>query len=853
MRSLWHDILYALRQMWLSPVFSVTAILTLALGIGATTAIFSLIHTVMLKSLPVTDPATLFRVGEGNDCCVNMGPQGSWGLFPYVLYQRFQSAAPEFEQMAAFQAGGNQFSVRRSESDAQAKPLHAEYVSGNYFSTFGIQAYAGRTLLPADDQRSASPAAMLTHRAWEQLYGADPKIIDATFYLDGHPFTIVGISPPGFDGETLQSDPPQLFVPIQQEPLIAGANTLLNQPMAWLRIIGRLRPGTNPESLEPRFTTLLRNWFLNDFGPLFPQFAPQVQGILPKQYVKVTPGGAGIGVMKSDYQTSLNILLAVCALVLLIACANIANLLLARGSARNTQTAIRLALGASRRRLMRQWVTESLVLAVAGGAAGLVVAFAAVKVILALAFRHAHYVPISALPSMPVLAFAFGVSLITGLLFGTAPAWLASRADPAAALHGANRTTRDRSSFWQKSLVVVQATLSVVLLCGAGLLARSLQKMQRQDFGFQADHRVSITLYAPFTSYSPQKLNVTYQALQQRLQRIPGVKSAALALYTPFTDNWGELIFRPGSEPPNLNDPEHLSASWDRVSPGYLELMGQTLVQGRSITAQDTAATRNVAVVDEAFVRRYFKPGENPVGQVFGIDEPQYAKTFEIVGVLRTANYTDPSGHWRPPLFFVPLAQHAAYDKQIIQMIDDRSHIIEAAVLQIQGNMAGLEEQVKRAFSDVDPNLTLVGIRPMAQQVADRLDQERTIAQLTGLFGFLALILAGVGLYGVTAYGVERRTSEIGLRIAMGADRASVIRLVLKGAFLQVVVGLLLGVPASIGCARLIASKLYQVGGWDPLVLCGAVLALGFCALIASLIPAWRAATVNPVTALRVE
>jgi predicted permease len=853
MRTLGQDILYALRQMRQSPVFSLTAMLTLALGIGATTAIFSLIHTVMLKSLPVTDPATLYRVGEGNDCCVNMGPEGSWGLFPFVLYQRFQAAAPEFEQMAAFQAGRDLFSVRRSESEGEAKPLHAEYVSGNYFSTFGIQASAGRTLSPADDQRGAAPAAMLTHRAWQQLYGADPKIIGATFFIDGHPFTIVGISPPGFDGETLQSDPPELFVPIQQEPLIAGANTLLNQPMAWLRIIGRLRPGTNPESLGPRFTTLLRNRFVNDFGPLYPQFAPQVQGVLPKQYVKVTPGGAGVGEMKSDYKTTLSILLAVCGLVLLIACANIANLLLARGSGRRTQTAIRLALGASRGRLIRQWVTESLLLAIAGGAAGLVVAFAGVKVILALAFRHAHYVPIGALPSLPVLGFAFGISLLTGLLFGTAPAWLGSRADPAAALHGANRSTQDRSSLWQKSLVVVQAALSVVLLCGAGLLTRSLQKMQNQDFGFLTDHRVSIMLYAPFGSYSPEKLNVTYQAMQQRLQRVPGVKSAALALYTPFTNNWGELIFRPGSEPPNLNDPEHLSASWDRVSPGYLELMGHRLVQGRYITSQDTATTRNVAVVDEAFVRRYFKPGENPLGQVFGIDDPRYAKTYEIVGVLHTANYTDPSGHWRPPLFFVPLAQHAKYDKQIIQMVDDRSHIIEAAVLQIQGSMAGLEAQVKRAFSDVDPNLTLVGIRPMAQQVADRLDQERTIAQLTGLFGLLALTLAAVGLYGVTAYGVERRTSEIGVRIALGANRASVMGLVLKRAFLQVVIGLLIGAPASIGCARLIASKLYQVDGWDPLVLCGAVLALGFCALVASLIPARRAATVNPVTALRVE
>lgn len=852
MRTL-KDIVYALRQMRQSPVFTLTAILTLALGIGATTAIFSLIHTVMLKSLPVADPATLYRVGEGNDCCVNMGPEGSWGLFPYVVYQRFQAAAPEFEQLAAFQANRDLFSVRRSEADQQSKPLHAEYVSGNYFATFGIPAYAGRTLTPADDQRNAPPAAMLTYRAWQQKYGADPKVVGATFILNSHPFTIVGITPRGFNGETLESDPPEMFLPIQQEPLIAGANTLLNQPMSWLRIIGRVRPGADPSLLGPRFTTILRTWFVNDFGPLFPQFAPQVKEVLPKQFVKITPGGAGITAMKADYETSLHILLAVCALVLLIACANIANLLLARASARNTQTAVRLALGASRKRLMRQWVTESVVLAFAGGLAGLAVSFAGVKVILALAFRHAHYVPISALPSLPVLGFAFGVSLIAALLFGIAPAWFASHANPAAALHGSNRSTRDRSSFWQKALVVFQATLSVVLLSGAGLLSRSLGKMQNQDFGFNPDHRVSISLYAPFSGYSPEKLNVTYRALLQQLQRIPGVKSASLALYTPFTNNWGELIFRPGSEPPNISDPGSVIASWDRVSPGYLEAMGQTLVRGRFITEQDTASTRNIAVVDEAFVKRYFKPDEDPVGQVFGIDDPRYAKTYQIVGVLHTANYTDPSGHWRPPLFFVPLAQHAAYDKQMVQMIDDRSHIIEAAVLEINGSMEGLETQVKRAFADVDSNLTLVGIRPMEQQVADRLDQDRTVAQLTGLFGLLALVLAAVGLYGVTAYSVERRTSEIGVRIALGANRARVVELVLKGAFLQVLIGLLIGVPASLGCARLIESKLYQVKGWDPQVLAVAVLALGLCALIASLVPARRAAAVNPVTALRVE
>lgn len=852
MQTLRQDISYALRQMRLSPVFTLTAMLTLALGIGATTAIFSLIHTVMLKSLPVVDPSRLYRVGEGNDCCVEGGPEDDWGMYSYQLYQRFKDAAPEFEQLAAFQAGGAQFSVRRAETNQQAKPLRSEFVSGNYFATFGIQPYAGRTLTPVDDQPSASPAAMLSYRAWQQEYGADPRVVGSSFMLDGHPFTIVGITPPGFYGETLRSDPPELFVPIQQEPLLRGTNSILKQTNAWLRVIGRLRPGATTNGVAARFTSIMRQWLVTDFvSTELREYLPQIKAMLPKQNIKVIPAGAGVEEMKAGYGDSLRILLAVCSLVLLIACANIANLQLARGAARRAQTSVRLALGASRKRLIRQSITESIVLSLLGGAAGMVIAYAGVKVIVALAFHSAHFVPIDATPSLPVLAFAFGLSLVTGLIFGTAPAWLTSRANPAEALRGANRSTRDRSSLPQKAFVVLQATLSIVLLAGAGLLIRSLQKMEHQDFGFETDHRVNISVNAPFSSYSPAKLDATYRELQDRLSQIPGVEHAALALYSPFTDNWGELIIREGHGIPNVNEDQ--SSSWDHVSPGYLELMGQKILRGRTITEEDTATTQNVAVVDESFVRRFFKKGEDPIGAHFGVDQVKYSGTFEIVGVVREANYTDPSGHWRPPLFFVPLAQHVHYDSSMMQMIDDRTHMIESVVLQLRGSMEGLEPQVRRIFADVDPNLTVISIQTMQEQVANRLDQQRTVAQMTGLFGILALVLAAVGLYGVTAYTVERRTSEIGIRMALGATRGGVIRLVLRGAFLQVLIGLLIGIPVSIGCSRLIAAQLYEVKGWDPFVLAGSILALGVCAFLASIIPAQRASSINPVTALRVE
>jgi predicted permease len=851
MQTLRQDILYALRQMRLSPVFTLTAMLTLALGIGATTAIFSLIDTVMLKSLPVVDPASLYRIGDGGDCCVEGAMQDNWGMFSYPFYEVMQKNAPEFAQLAAFQAGQWPISVRRGEADRVAKPLSEEYVSGNYFSTFGLSAFAGRTLTPADDQAASAPAAMLSYRTWQQQYGSDPRVVGSNFILDGHPFTIVGITPPGFFGETLRSDPPDVWIPLNQEPMLRSSNSILHHYQAWLRVIGRVKPGASVNAVPARMAALLRQWAVNDSG-MPAEWMGNVKASLPKQQIHVVPAGIGVGEMKADYADSLHILLAVCTLVLLIACANIANLLLARGASRRTQTSVRLALGASRKRLIRQSLTESVVLSVMGGAAGLGVAFLGVKALVAMSFRGAKFVPIDAAPSLPVLAFAFALSLVTGALFGMAPAWLATHADPAEALRGANRSTRDHASWSQKTLVVVQATLSVVLLTGAGLLTRSLSNLQHQDFGYETDHRMTLSLGAPWASYSTTRIDAMYRELEQRLGAIPGVERAALAHYTPLTDNWGEFVIRQGHGMPNMNEP--VGTSWDHVSAGYLETLGQKIVRGRSLSEDDTNATQKVAVVDEAFVKRFFKPGEDPIGQYFGLDLPQYSSTYEIVGVVHNAKYNDPANTDPPrPMFFAPLAQRVHYDNALMQQLDDETHQIEGAVLELHGSMEGLEPQVRRVLSDVDPNLTLLSMQTLQEQVDLSFDQQRVVAQMTGLFGILALILAAVGLYGVTAYGVERRTSEIGVRIALGANRMSVIRLVLRGAFLQIVIGLAIGIPASIGCAHLIRTQLYHVKGWDPMVLLGSITTLGGCALVASIIPAQRAASTDPVKALRTE
>ncbi len=852
MQTFRQDIAYALRQMRLSPVFTLTAMLTLALGIGATTAIFSLIDTVMLKSLPVADPGSLYRIGDGSECCIEGSTQDNWGFFSYDFYRRMQQNTPEFSSLAAFQAGGWTYSVRRGETDRAAKPLRAEMVTGNYFSTFGLGAFAGRTIAPSDDQPNSPPVAMLSYRTWQQEYGSDPSIVGSTFIVSDHPVTIIGITPPGFFGETLRSDPPDLWIPINQEPIFAGPSSLLHHFQAWLRVIGRLRPGASVSTTGPRMTALLRQWLVNDSG-MPADWMSGIKADLSKQNIRVIPAGAGVAVMKENYADTLHILLAVCCLVLLIACANIANLLLARGAARRTQTSIRLALGASRKRLIRQTLTESVLLSLLGGAAGLAVAYLGVKTIVALAFHGARFVPIAASPSLPVLAFAFALSLITGAVFGTAPAWLATRADPVEALRGANRSTRDHASWSQKTLVIVQATLSVVLLTGAGLLTRSLSNLQHQDFGYDLDHRVVIGLIAPWPSYTQPQLDAMYRELEDRLSHIPGVERAALAQYTPLTDNWGETVIRQGHGMPDPN--QNSGSSWDHVSPGYFATLGQQIIRGRSITEDDTTATQNVVVVDQAFVKRFFKPGEDPIGQHFGLDLPRYGSTYEIVGVVRNAKYSNPaSGDPQRPIFFAPLAQHVDYkDGSMMQRIDDMTHYIEGAVLQIRGSIPGLEPQIRRVLSDVDPNLTLLDVLPMREQVDANFDQQRAVANMTGLFGILALILAAVGLYGVTAYTVERRTSEIGVRMALGADRPGIVRLVLRGAFLQILIGLLIGIPAAIGCAHLIAAQLYQVKGWDPRVLAAAIVTLSVCALIASIIPAQRAASIDPVQALRTE
>jgi predicted permease len=852
MPSLPGNFRYALRQFRLSPVFTAAAVLTLALGIGGTTAIFTLIHAVMLRSLPVSDPGRLYRVGEGDECCVEGGPQDTWGMVSFPLYERLKAETPEFEEVTAFQAGRWRLGVRRQGVESLTRPLRSEYVTGSYFSTLGVRAFGGRLFTPDDDKPSAPPVAVLSHRVWQTAYASDPSVVGSTFVAEGHPLTVIGVAPAGFFGETLESDPPDIWLPLQQEPMMNAGGSLLHQPVsAWLRMIGRLRPGASTDGMSPRLTGVLRQWLQNDSGYPANWMADMIR-LLPKQVLNVIPAGAGVAMMKEEYGRSLQILLSVCGLVLLIACSNVANLLLARGVARRGQTAVRLAVGATPRQIVMQALTESVLLAIGGGIVGLLVAMAAARLLLALAFHSSHFLPISTAPSLMVLAFAFALALVTGIIFGAAPAWLATRTDPAEALRGSGRGTQDRSTFARKALLVVQATLSVVLVAGATMLARSLDKLEHQDFGYQVQNRVEVDMNRPPASYTQPQLASLYRQLEDHLNRLPGVQGTGLALYNPLTDNWGELVMVAGHPPAKLN--EESGASWDRVSADYLQNLGVPVLRGRGFTAADNETTAPVALVNEAFVKRFFKSTEDPLDQHFGLDVPEYSGTFRIVGVVRDAKFAG-WGLRRParPMFYVPLAQNVNYPDDLMKKIELNSHFIGGILLVTNMTPGTLESQLTRIFADLDPNLTINSIRTVQQQIELSFDQERAVASLAGLFGVVALILAAIGLYGVTAYSVAQRTNEIGIRMALGADRPQVLGLVLSGAFKRVAIGLILGLPLAVGAGRLLSAQLYGVSSWDPFALTVAAGALGVCSFFAAIIPANRAASLSPMNALRIE
>src|SRR2546430_7803170 len=513
LRDLADDVRYGMRTLLKSPGFTAVVVLTLALGIGANTAIFTLIDAVMLKALPVPSPEQLYRLGDNNNCCVMVGTQngGSFVLYSYALFENLRDHTPEFRELAAFEPWTSDLSVRRNGSAAE--PYKGEFVSANYFSTLGVRALAGRVLAPPDESARAPRVAVMNYHTWQQRFGLDPSVIGSTLNINGVTCAIAGVTPPGFYGDTLRSDPPDFWLPLVAEP----NGRLHKANLEWLYLIGRLRPGYVPEQVQAQLTVELQAW-LDSHREVIPN---RDWKDIARQHIRLTPAGRGVERMQTNYAMGLRLLVTLAALLLLIACANIANLLLARGAANRSQAAVRLALGAPRHRLIRQMLTESALLALAGGPVGIYVAYAGTRAILLLAFRGANYVPIDARPSLPVLGFAVLLSLVTGIVFGIAPAWTASQSSPIDALRGSGRSAGDRSSMLQKSLVIAQVVFSIVLLIAAGLVTQSLRNLEDQNFGFVTEGRLIVNIDPSLAGDTPDKLYGLYQRLRPGVAQIP--------------------------------------------------------------------------------------------------------------------------------------------------------------------------------------------------------------------------------------------------------------------------------------------------------------------------------------------
>ena len=850
MRVLFQDLAYAFRQLRKTPGFTVTVLLTLALGIGANAAIFTLVNAILLHNLPVTDPKTLIRIGDTDACCVNSGwdDKGDYSLFATDTYYMFKKSLPEFEELAAMESGyaWRPLTVRRAGPQTVAKSVTATFVSGNYFRVFGLSPAAGRLFVDTDDQKGAPITAVMSYDAWQQDHAGDPGVVGSAFYINTKPATIIGVAPKGFYGDRIDTNPPKYFLPMNAMDEVSGAPYFTEPDTQWAYIIGRIKPGTSIPALQAKASALLKQ----QFAPLKTFSDQRAQKVLPLTHVVLTPGGGGIQNMQDGYKDHLRLLLWIAALVLLVACANIANLLLVRGMSRRGELSIRSALGAQRSRIVRQLLTESVLLSGMGGLLGLAVSYLGAHALLALAFPDQHNMPITASPSPLVIGFAFVLSLVTGILFGLAPALMAARTQPAEALRSNARTTAHGASLLQRALVVLQAALSLVLLVAAGLFAQSLNKAENVNMKLDTTNRYIAHINPQAAGYKNSEVEPLYQSIVDRFHAIPGVVKVGLATYTPMeANNWGSGVKVQGE--PDINK----GASWVKGTSEYFDSVGTHVVMGRGFTSQDTLNAPPVAVVNQEFVKLFFG-NRNPIGHRFGFSGPSKVPqdgAHEIVGVVEDTTYT--SVYWKNhAMYFLPLTQRCCNaDDPEYHLDKDQSMYAGALVIQTSRPMPGFEKIVGDTLASINPNLTIVKFQTFQQQIDDRFIEERLIARLTSLFGLLALLLAAIGLYGVTAYTVVRRTPEIGIRMALGAERMRVVGMVMRGALTQAFLGLIVGAPIAMLCVRYVKTQLYEITSVNAGVMAGAIVVLAVAACIAGLIPARRAASIDPVQALRVE
>ena len=826
LETLLQDVRYTFRTLRQSPAFAATAILSLALGIGANTAIFSVLNAVMLKMLPVYEPQRLVELTNRE---VD---------FTYLLWEQIRDRQDIFSGI--FTYGGGSFDLA---SGGEKHPVEGLYVSGDYFRTLGVRAILGRTILPADDRRgggSAGPVAVLSYGFWQREYGGDRKILGRTIRLDRYPFQVVGVTPPEFFGVNV-GETFDVAIPVTSVAILHPENPRMldGRSTWWLNIIGRLKDNTSAQQASARLKVLASSIY----RAAVPEEKTEWQQEFLKNTLDVKPAATGLSELRDRYGRGLDLLMGMVGVVLLIACANVANLILARANARQREIAVRMAIGAGRLRLVRQLLTESTLISFGGAAIGIVFAYWGSRLLVDLISSAREPLFLSLTPDVHVLLFTIAVATLTGVLFGLAPALEATRLSPSSALKEGSRAHTRRRGRWSlgRMLIAAQVALSLVLLVGAGLFVRSLRRLLTENMGFERNGVLLVDADLRGGQFSPERQPVIADELLERLRSIPDVESAARSAETPIDGGswqWDVRVDGSGGSQKSVH------CFFNLVSPGYFQTLGTPLLAGRDFTSRDTKTSPLVAIANETAARALFG-GANPLGRVYHderpLSDPRAKQVLvEVVGLAKDAKYLKLRDA-PPPTIYIPIAQ-----------LPVPFPVIGPYELKFAGSPTRLIDNVKSVVQTINPRIALE-FRLLSTQVADSLLQERLLATLGAVFGALALTLASIGIYGVVAYSVARRRNEIGIRMALAAGRGSVLWLVLRELAALLLAGVILGVFASFGCTRLVKAMLYGLTPNDPSTLAAAGVLLLVVATLAGYFPARSATRVDPLVALRDE
>ena len=821
-----------LRRQWGS---SAILVLTLALGIGANTAVFSLIETVFLRPLPVHAPERLVLFSGdplGGSISGHAPPEGAWNLFSNTAADFLRTGTSPFESIATFAASDDTVSARRSDQPGGGARADAHLVSGNYFTVLGVEPQLGRAFTSNDDRAEAPPVAVVSDAFWRNVFHGDPRVVGSTVMVNTTAFTVVGVMPSSFFGVRVRRAP-DLWIPLTRQPEVQLRESLrLRTDYYWLNLVGRLAPGQSRDAAQALMTDALHRFLASMAGP-----APDAAALtrIRNTRVAMVSGARGLSFVRDQDVKPLSLMFAVVGLLLLLACANVATLLLCRADARRTEVAVRKALGAGRGRLIRQWLTESLLLASMGAIGGLLLAQWTVP-ILQTFFPSG---PVRATLNATVLAFATGTALLATVLFGLAPAFHAGRIEGLAALRTAGHGTgRSRRIFGvREPLVIAQIAVSLVLVVGATLFARTLFNLEREPLGFDQRNVLLVPINPRLAGYTPDNVGALYRRLYDQVAALPGVEAVTFARYSPFsgrTSSIGAAV--EGYTPPSG---QRLRLETVQVGPTYPQTLGMPVVMGRAIDIDDTVGANQVAMVNEAFARRFF-PTSNPLGHHLQLNTRNGGQT-EIVGVVRDALFHSPRDQMTP-FVFVPM----------LQVTDQMALDCEIEV-RTRGDAGLLATSVRQTIAGIDGRLGVTRTRTLRAQVLDTFGAERVMSGFVMVLAGLGLIVAGVGLYGVVSYGVVRRTKEIGLRVSLGASRMDVLALIGREIGTQITAGLVMGSVMAMIAGQSVASQLFGVSARDLPSLAIAAIILAFVALVASLVPALRALRIHPSVALRAE